>query len=254
MKVSVITATFNSAEAISRTIKSVNSQSYNDIEHIFIDGLSQDNTLAIIEDLSFRDKILVSEKDDGIYDALNKGLSLSSGSVIIFLHADDIFFSSTTVAEVVDAFAESDADVVYGDLVYSNADGVVKRKWLASEFSELALQLGWMAPHPSLVVKSGIYEKLGGFDTRFLIAADFEFEMRLFRSKEISKYYFPSTLVDMRLGGASNKSLKNILVKSMEDWRVFKINGWNPVIGVFGKNLRKFPQIVTYVVSSLSRS
>ena len=244
---SIITATFNSAESVASTIKSIKEQSYNDYEVLFIDGASTDNTVDIIRehtaDISDRIKI-VSEADKGIYDALNKGLNAANGEIISFLHADDFYASTETLKKVSERFKRDSSGSVYGDLLYvgkGNTNKVI-RHWQSGECTRRKLKRGWMPPHPSFFVKKSIYEKYGAFDVSLKIAADYDFMMRVLFKENISTSYLPEVLVKMRVGGVSNKSLKNILRKSREDLIAMKKNELGGFISLVIKNIRKLPQ------------
>lgn len=249
LKFSVITATYNSSASIKDSIESVLKQTYENYEHIFIDGASTDSTVEMITELtdSIKGKVrIISEPDKGIYDALNKGIKSASGDIIAFLHADDFYANETVLENVVDKFEESKADSVYGDLQYvskNNIDNIV-RHWQSGEFNARKLKNGWMPPHPSFFVKKSIYEKHGDFDLSFKIAADYDFMMRVLFKEQISVSYLPEVCVKMRVGGESNRSIKNIILKSKEDLRAMKNNGLGGVASLFLKNVRKAPQFL----------
>ncbi len=242
MKISVITATFNSAQTLARALCSVASQSWPDVEHIVVDGASTDETLAIVAKLGERVAKTVSEPDRGIYDALNKGVHLATGDIIGFLHSDDEFAGPEVLSWVAAEFADPAVHAVYGDLAYVSADGTrVIREWRARDFAARKLARGWMPPHPALYLHRSLYEKLGGFDETFRIAADYEFIMRVFTQPYLVWRYVPRTFVCMRFGGASNRSLGNILRKSREDYAAMARYGFGPSTLIL-KNLRKLPQ------------
>jgi len=246
MKISVITAVYNAEDTIADAIESVLAQDYPDVELVVIDGASTDGTSALLE--SYRDKInvFVSEPDSGIYDALNKGIKHASGDVVGFLHADDLFADSSVLSRVAKAFAADDVGAVYGDLVYvskSEADKVI-RYWQSGDYSENKLNHGWMPPHPTFYVRRSVYEQHGGFDTSFHIAADYDCMLRFLARARVRCAYIPHVLVKMRLGGASNRSLGNIVRKSAEDYRALKNNGVGGLWALAWKNLSKLPQFV----------
>ena len=223
MKVSIITATYNSVSFIEDCLVSVAEQSHDNLEHVLIDGSSSDSTLEVIQNYRSEFTKVVSEPDDGIYDALNKGISHATGEVICFLHSDDVFFSKDVLKNIVSIFeADESVSAVYGDLVYvhhSTPDRVV-RTWRSSSFSPNLLKQGWMPPHPTLYVRRECYERIGGFDTRYRIAADYFCILQLFSQPNFKAVYLPEVMIKMRLGGASNRSLGAILRKSIEDWDV----------------------------------
>jgi len=247
MLVSIITASFNNVSTIENTIQSVLSQSFTNIEYIVIDGNSTDGTLEILEKYRSRISKIVCEKDNGIYDALNKGLSLATGDVVGFLHADDFYASNQIISNIVDVFEHTNSDAVYGDLLYVDKNNIDKifRYWQAGEFSRKKIKLGWMPPHPTLFVKNSIYKKVGFFDTIFKIAADYDMILRLFYKHQISVSYLPKVIVLMRTGGASNRNLKNIFNKMREDLKALRKNKIPfPLWVLFLKNISKIPQFI----------
>jgi glycosyltransferase len=245
IKISVITATWNCKATITGCLESVAGQTYLEREHVVIDGASSDGTLELLQSRESQIDVLVSEPDDGIYDALNKGISRSSGDVIGFLHSDDLYAHPDVLANIAAEF-EKDPCVcaVYGDLQYVRKDdtSVVVRNWKSGSFSTNRLAWGWMPPHPTLYVRKVWYERIGGLDTRYRIAADYYSILQLFSQSDFKAVYIPEVLVKMRLGGASNQSLKAIIQKSAEDWHALRRMG----VGAFGgvgallwKNLSK---------------
>ena len=250
MKISIITATYNSEKSIEDTVRSILSQSYTNYEMVVIDGASSDKTLLKLEKLteSIKDKVkVISEPDKGIYDALNKGISNSTGDLIAFLHADDFYNDINVLANVVKTFEDSCVDSVYGDLLYVSKENInnTVRYWQSGFCSLRKMRNGWMPPHPSFFVKKDIYDKYGNFDLGLSIAADYDFMMRVLYKEKISVAYLPKILVKMRTGGASNKSLKNIIEKSRQDLIAMKKNGLGGLFSLFIKNLRKLPQFFT---------
>jgi len=244
MKISIITITYNSEKTLRDTIESVLGQSYKKIEYIIVDGLSKDSTCDIVRSYGDRIHTFVSEKDKGLYDALNKGIRLATGDVVGFLHSDDIFASTETVKLIAEAFTKFNVDSVYGDLVYVDANDTNKiiRFWRSRKFSRARALTGWMPPHPTFYVKRKVYNDYGGFNTTFRIAADYESILRFLVRHQVSTFYIPLILIRMRVGGESNKSLKNIVRKSMEDLRAMHINGLISFAAIFNKNASKFKQ------------
>lgn len=243
-KISIITVTFNSEATICATIDSVNSQTYQHIEHIFVDGASSDQTVQLIEVESLRTKKIISEPDEGIYAALNKGIALATGDIVGFLHADDFYAHKDVVDQIAKAFAENEVSGVYGDLHYvsqSNPSKVIRR-WETKPFTTERLKRGWMPPHPTLYLTKSWYNRLGGFDTRYKISADYFFMLKLFGSPDFYAHYIPETLVKMRVGGESNRSLKNILLKSREDLDALKRTHVGGIPTLLMKNVRKLVQ------------
>ncbi|MBC7489088.1 MAG: glycosyltransferase [Glaciimonas sp.] len=244
MKITVITAVYNRHQTVCQALDSVLSQSYPAVESIVIDGASTDGTLAVLEPYRSRLGILISESDQGIYDALNKGIKHATGEVVGFLHADDVFENSEVLSKVAVAFEDPTIDAVYGDLVYVRYDdiGQVIRYWKSGLYDDAALARGWMPPHPTFYVRRSVYERLGGFDTRYRIAADYDTVLRFLAVGKIRAAYIPEVLVRMRAGGISNRSLKTIVRKSLEDMGVLRRNK----VGGFGtlacKNFSKLGQ------------
>ncbi len=245
MKFSIITATYNNETTILNTISSVVSQTYINIEHIIIDGASKDKTLSLIKNNTTKILKVISEPDNGIYDALNKGIKNATGDIIVFLHADDIFAKNTIIEDAAKLFTNKQTDSIYGDLQYVSKEDTNKiiRYWKSGEFKFSKLKKGWMPPHPTFFVKKKIYDKLGTFDTSFRIAADYDIILRFLGQNKISTAYLPQVMIKMRIGGESNKSIKNIIKKMQEDVKVLKKNkfgGWHTV---FLKNIIKIPQL-----------
>lgn len=244
MKISIVTATYNCAETIVDALRSVSEQTYPYVEHVIIDGASRDGTLDLIESHRTSKVVAFSEPDRGIYDALNKGLARSTGEVVGFLHADDVFADREVLKWVVEAFSDPNVDVVYGDLQYVRRNDLshVVRYWRSQPFTAGLLSRGWMPPHPTMYVRRSLYEKLGGFDTRYRIAADYEFILRLFSFPGLCAFYIPRVMVKMRVGGVSNRSLKNMARKSLEDLRALRAHQVGGVMTLAWKNLSKLGQ------------
>ncbi len=240
MKVSIITATYNNQATIEQTLTSVSEQTYFDIEHIIVDGLSTDKTIDIVQRFEHVTKI-ISEKDNGIYYALNKGIKEASGDVIGFLHADDFFSENKIIEEIVEHINASDA--LYGDLDYISFEDVNKivRHWKSGNFSASSLKRGWMPSHPTFYVKAKVFAKYGFFDTNFKISADYDFMLRCL-SDDLKIEYLPKVLVKMRVGGKSNKNIGSILKKTREDYRAIKKNGVGGFKTLFLKNFLKISQ------------
>lgn len=239
---SIITATYNSEENIKNCIDSIKYQTFKDLEHIVIDGLSTDNTIQILNENKLENQIIVSEKDSGIYDALNKGIDRSNGKYIVFLHSDDQFFDSNTLQKIYDFLEDKQCDGLWGNLIYvDKKSGRTVRKWRDNKFRSLFL--GWMPPHPTLILKRGIYDKIGKFDTRFKIAGDYDFCVRLFNSKKYQIECLDEFLIQMKTGGASNKGMKQITKKMKEDLKVAdNLTGLNYFV-IFCKHMRKLIQL-----------
>jgi glycosyltransferase len=244
LKISIITSVYNNRETIAEAMESVLGQTYSNIEYIIVDGGSTDGTVDIIKSYQERLGAFISEPDKGIYDGLNKGIKLATGEVIGFLHSDDLYENNTVIEKVAQAFKNNALDSVYGDLTYVNKtdpDKVI-RYWKSGEFTLKKLHQGWMPPHPTFFVKRAIYEQQGLFDTSFKIAADYDVMLRFLGKNKITTQYIPYVLIKMRVGGASNKSLKNIILKSKEDLKAMKNNEMGGVFSLVFKNLSKLQQ------------
>jgi glycosyltransferase involved in cell wall biosynthesis len=223
MKISIITVCYNSEKTIADTLISVREQNYDNIEHIIVDGLSTDSTLEVVATVGTRVTKVVSEKDKGIYDAMNKGIGMATGDVIGFINADDFYPSPEVLAVVAAAFNVSGADCCYGDLCYVQQDDVSKtvRYWRSASFVTGLFGRGWCPPHPTFFVRREVYARLGGFDLSFVIGADIELMARFLEVGRISSYYIPQVLVHMRMGGTTNRSLSNIVKQNLEVRRGF---------------------------------
>lgn len=246
MKFSILTAVWNRAGTLGDALDSLAAQSHRDYEHIVQDGKSTDGTLDLLAARPDPRRHLVSASDGGIYDALNRGLARCQGDVIGLLHSDDFFAHPRVLANVAARFEETEADAVYGNLDYVAASDTsrVIRHWHAGDYRPAKLRQGWMPPHPALFLRRSVIERLGGYDTSYRIAADYDTILRYFGRGGISAAWLPEVLVKMRVGGESNRSLGRILLKSREDYRALRTNG----VGGFGslawKNLSKLNQFV----------
>lgn len=245
MKISLITVSYNSQDTIEETIQSVLSQKNIELEYIIVDGASRDNTLDIIS--KYRNKIshLLSEKDKGIYDAMNKGIALASGDIIGILNSDDVFAHDHVLEKVVALFKNPAIEGIYGDLVYVDRFDLskVKRKWKADKYQGGSFFNGWMPPHPTFYVRKSLYEKFGNFNLDFTSAADYEIMLRFIHKHNIELDYLPEVMVKMRQGGASNASLKNRIKANREDKRAWEVNGLKPgMFTLIKKPLSKLSQ------------
>jgi glycosyltransferase involved in cell wall biosynthesis len=245
LTISIITAVRNNKEFIEDAIKSVLGQTYPHIEYIVIDGSSTDGTLDVIKKYEGKISRWKTESDDGIYEALNKGIKLATGDVVGFLHSDDLFIDNRAIEKIAGKFLTGNFDTVYSDLVYvskNNTDKVI-RYWRAGEYKRNSLKFGWMPPHPTFFSKRDGYIKCGLFNTGLGIAADYDMMIRLLTYYEDRVDYLNETLVKMRLGGASNRSVKQMIMKSREDYITLKSNGFPlPLLTLILKNIRKLSQ------------
>ena len=246
MKLSIITATFNSEKHLKDCLNSILNQSYKNYEIIIVDGDSHDKTLEIAESFQRESSNIqiISEKDNGIYDALNKGINLASGDIICFLHSDDKFYPKTTLFEVVNEFKKQKIDGVYGNLNYisNEVKPRIIRNWQSQPFNIKLLNKGWMPPHPTLFLKKEVYEKHGVFDLNFKISADYDFMLRVLKDETLTFVYIQKVITYMRVGGISNKSLKNIIIKMREDYRAIHDNKIGGLATLILKNTSKIIQ------------
>ncbi|QBK04424.1 glycosyltransferase [Hylemonella gracilis] len=244
--ITVITVCYNSAATIAETLRSVASQTWRAIEHIVIDGGSTDGTQALVHRHGRPGIVLVSESDDGIYDAMNKGLRLASGDWVGFLNADDVLADPCVLTEMVVSAQKTKADIVYGDLEYvvrANAQRVIRR-WQSGVFIPAQLRRGWMPPHPTFYVRRFLVQRIGGFDPRFRIAADYDFMLRYLSAPDVKVVYLPRLMVQMKTGGVSgNGSLRAILQRNFESYKVLRKNRLGGLGALIWKNARKLPQL-----------
>lgn len=250
MKVTLITVTFNSAKYLQQCIQSVANQDYANIEYIVVDGGSTDETLSIIEQNSSSITKWISEKDNGMYDALNKGMKMATGDVIGILNSDDVLASRNSISKIVASFKEHKVDSLFGDLVYVDPEDTLKvhRYWRGMPYSRNAFRFGWMPAHPTFYVRREIVEQLGGYETHYFSAADFELMIRYLYKNRISSYYLPELIVKMRLGGMSNSSLKRRFRANRRDYLALKRNNvpFAFIVSLI-KPLRKLPQYIKFL-------
>jgi glycosyltransferase involved in cell wall biosynthesis len=225
LTVSVITAVYNRASTIAEAMESVRAQTWPHVEHVVIDGGSTDGTLSALERFRPDISVFVSEPDDGIYDALNKGLMRCTGDVVGFLHSDDFFAARDVLEKVASTFTD-DVDIVFGDLDYVAKDDAsrVVRKWRCSPYSKARLEMGWMPPHPAFYVRRSLVSRLGPFDLSMPLAADYDFMIRYLLEAGARSRYVPEVMVKMRTGGASNRSLKALLQNVRENVSALRKN------------------------------
>lgn len=230
MKFSIITATYNRADTIRDTIESILAQTYEDWEHIIVDGASKDNSLEIISD--YQDKYngrlkLISEKDKGIYDAMNKGIALATGDYIGFLNSDDFFFDSHVLEKVANALTQQSTDCIFGGTVVVDPIDTDKVVWVSkgSPYPPKGFSSGWHPSHPTFYTKKSCYDSFGSFDLDFGTASDLEIMLRFIEGRHISTQYLPIFFNKMRFGGASNKSFEAILNSNNQVLKAFDKNG-----------------------------
>lgn len=246
MTISIITATYNSAQTVADTLTCMSRQGYRSIEHIIVDGASKDNTLEIVGRFPHVARV-VSEKDNGIYDAMNKGIGLATGEVVGILNSDDVYTDEEVVAKVMSAFEDPSVDAVYGDLQYVSKDNLDKvvRTWRSGRFSKEKFYYGWMPPHPTFFVRRSVYDKVGLFNCALRSAADYELMLRILVKYDHKVCYISQVLVKMRTGGMSNASLQNRWRANREDRKAWDLNGLKPhFFTVPFKPLRKIFQFL----------
>lgn len=281
MKVSIITATYNSIQHLPDVIESIRQQTYPNIEYIVIDGGSTDGTVEYLKQSNLVSQI-ISEPDNGIYDALNKGIQLATGDIIGFLHSDDILASPQTLENIVRAFSttsqvgkEDDSltgnddwtnlpptggikgglygrgqegtSVVFGDLVFVEQQDTNKivRYWKSQSFKPDLLQRGWMPPHPTIFMRHEVYAKHGLFNINLKCSADYDYILRVFQDQSLTITYLPEVITKMRMGGMSTGGLKQLINKKKEDYWVLKHNKMPfPLWILLAKNFSKIPQLI----------
>ena len=247
MKVSIITVCYNSEDTIRDTIVSVINQTYDQIEYIIVDGKSTDRTMDIVN--SYREQIaqVVSEPDQGMYDACNKGIQMATGDIVAILNSDDVYANIHIIQNVVDHFQQYDCDTLYGDLQYVEANDMsrVARHWVSGGFKKRKFLFGWMPPHPTFFVKREVYQKYGVFKTNFKSAADYELMLRFLFKHQVKAGYLPEVMVLMRQGGMSNANLTNRIRANQEDQMAWVSNGLQSyAFTLWLKPIRKIPQFL----------
>ena len=250
MKVSLITVTYNSARYLQNAIQSVYNQDYPNIEYIIVDGGSTDETLAIIEQNSSCITKWISEKDNGMYDAINKGMKMATGDVIGILNSDDMLASKDVISKIAACFKEQKVDSIFGDLLYVDAEETSKihRFWKGMTYNRRSFNLGWMPAHPTFYVRRNIVEQLGGYETHYFSASDFELMTRYLYKHRISSYYLSELIVKMRKGGMSNGSFKKRFRANRRDYLALKRNEVPfPFVVSLIKPLRKLPQYIKFL-------
>jgi glycosyltransferase involved in cell wall biosynthesis len=227
MKISIITVSYNSENTILDTLDSVANQVYADIEHIVIDGASTDLTLTFIRSHGNKNIKIISEKDFGIYDAMNKGLASSTADIIGFLNSDDLYVNSQVLTRIAEVFNnDPSVEACFGDLLYVSQDKLnILRYWRSSSFEKGSFARGWSPAHPTFFIRRSALERLGLFDLSYRLASDTEFMMRYLERGGVKSIYIPHVLVRMRVGGATNKSWGNIFIQNQEIFRALKSNG-----------------------------
>lgn len=243
-KFSIITSVFNSIETIDYALNSVAAQKYDDYEHIIIDGGSTDGSLRQIRNFQNSKLKIISESDDGIYDALNKGIKLASGDIIGFVHSDDFYAHTEVLSRIARVFEDPSVEAVYADLEYVSKKDTARiiRIWCNGEYSKNKLRYGWMPAHPTLFLRKTVYDRYGMFDTKYSISADYDFILRYFSQSSGKKVYLADSIYKMRVGGESNKNILKIIKKMHEDYRAIRKNRVGNIFTLVCKNLTKIKQ------------
>ncbi|HXP48942.1 MAG TPA: glycosyltransferase family 2 protein [Bacteroidia bacterium] len=245
LKVTIITACLNNADTLESALQSVVEQDYKNIEYIVIDGASTDGTQALLEKYKSKINVLISEKDKGIYEALNKGLNKATGDIIGFLHADDFYSTSTIISKIAAAFEKENTDCIYGDLQYVDRENSIRivRNWKSEPYTEGLFLKGWMPPHPTFFLKKKWYDEYGNYNTSLSISADYELMLRMLHKHKLKAIYIPEVLVKMRTGGTSNRTLARRIKANMQDRQAWKINNLKPgLLTLIKKPLGKIGQ------------
>lgn len=228
MKFSIITTAYNSAATIGNTVESVATQVFDgEIEYIVVDGGSTDGTLEVLTRYKDVMDILVSESDNGLYDAMNKGIKLATGDVVGMLNSDDFYTSNDVLATIAEEFKRKDVDAVFGDVHFVKPDDLGKcvRYYSSRVFAPKALRFGFMPAHPSFYVRRECYRRYGCYDLAYRIASDYDLMVRLFYKHKITYSYIKKDMVTMRTGGLSTKNLKNRFLSMIEDVKACRKHG-----------------------------
>jgi len=244
-KISIITICFNSEKTIEKTFNSIRCQNYKDYELIVIDGASNDNTLEIIKKNSDLITKYISEPDDGIYNAMNKGIKIATGDIIGFLNSDDEYYNNNALSEISKAFKE-DVDCVYGNLVFERHDGKIVRKWTSKRFKPGKFRYSWSPAHPTFYCKKSAYDRLGYYREDFSIAADVDLMFRFLEIHRIKSFFINKNLIKMKLGGVSTNSFRSTIVITKEVFTSFRENNYNYsyIVYLVGKILKALKQLI----------
>ena len=247
MKISIITATYNRAPTIVRALTSIKRQTYSDLQLVIIDGMSTDETIKLIKPFMTASDIVCSEPDRGIYDALNKGINLSNGEIIAFLHSDDLYIDEEVVRDVMKLFEDDEVDIVYGDVSFFNKNNPEKvtRIYHSDDLSKRNLSWGKMPAHPAIFIRRRVYNKVGNFKIDYQIAADYEFLCRVVKDNEFKVKRLPRVLVRMQSGGVSTRGIKSFFLLNREVYRALQENGiYTNYFMLFSKYFSKVRQFL----------
>lgn len=249
MKISIVTVTYNSVSTVENCISSINEQTFKDIDYVVVDGSSTDGTLDLLKKNSKYISTLISQPDNGIYDAMNKGIGLAKGDIIGFLNSDDFYVNNQIIDRVAKVFSEDPlVEACYADLIYVDQKNTSKviRYWQSNKFKSGDFLKGWSPPHPTFFIRSSIYKRYGNFNLNYKYASDVELMMRLMEVYKIRVKYIPEIWVKMRTGGVSNKNLRNILIQNQEvlhALRAYKLPV-NTIIFLINKIILRFQQFL----------
>jgi glycosyltransferase involved in cell wall biosynthesis len=246
MKISIVTATYNSQATVADTLMCIREQHHPDVEHIIVDGGSTDGTLDVVRQFPHVAWV-ISEKDKGIYDAMNKGIKMASGDIVGILNSDDLYTDPAVLADIAEAFRDPSVMTLYADLQYVHPDDLsrVQRTWKSGMFRKRNFYYGWMPPHPTFFVRRQVYEKCGLFNLDLRYAADYEIMLRILLKMGMSSFYLPRVIVKMRTGGVSNASFRNRLKANKEDRAAWKLNDLKPYFfTLYIKPIRKISQFL----------
>lgn len=248
MKVSIITVCYNSGKTISETIQSVINQTYQDIEYIIVDGGSKDNTKSIIKSFKSRIDHFISEPDNGMYDAINKGISLACGDVVGLLHSDDVFADPDVINGIVSRFNDGSPDIIWGDVVFINSKNIIIRYYCGEKITPKSFNIGIMPPHPSVFIKRSCYDMFGNFNTTYAIAADYDLLLRFIVLNKLKYGYIKKIITRMKTGGSSNNSIFSVIKLNIEIYRIHRVNSiplrWNFLV-------RKLPMRIKELINTV---
>jgi glycosyltransferase involved in cell wall biosynthesis len=243
-RISLITVCFNAERTIERCVQSVAAQCYKNVEYILIDGGSFDNTLQIINKYAAIVTVLISEKDSGIYDAMNKGIATASGDVIGMLNADDYFADENILDMVAQSFKDPAVKLLYGDLDFVNCGGMVVRRWRSGNYSDQGLRWGWMPPHPTFYGRKDLFSRYDGYSLGYGSAGDYELMLRFMFKHRIPAFYLSRIMVKMEVGGESSKDVGSRLRAFYNDFKALRDNGigfpWLKAVVKRGRKIGQF--------------
>lgn len=242
-KFSIIVCSFNNAKSLKRCIDSIIYQTIQEIEILIIDNESTDGTRELIQEFQNEKVQFISEKDEGIYNAINKGINLSTGEIISILHADNAYIDSEVLTEVLYLFRRKNLDCVYSNILIINNNGKTVRNYICGEYNPIKLRFGWAPAHPGVFVSREAYNSLGVYNEKLIISSDYDFLLRLFSSQTLKVSYLNRHTVKMPSGGISNSGIKNHIIKWKEDYKALEEHSAYPEATLFFKIIRKLPQL-----------